>query len=124
MLAADANPNVYPGAHGMRFSHALGVSMTARRMAEHLLLKDDSLELPPEEARRQIRTVAAAGLLHDICHTPWSHTLEPLYLEKFGGSHMDVVQGVLTGSAPMDLPGAGRIPAILDRHDVDPTLHR
>lgn len=114
--------HVYPSAHGMRFAHALGVSMTARRMGEHLLLGDGALDLPPEEAHRQVRTLAAAGLLHDVCHTPWSHTLEPLYIKKFGGSHMDMVRDVLTGARPMDLPGAGRIPEILVRHGVDPEL--
>jgi hypothetical protein len=114
--------HVYPCAHGMRFAHALGVGTTAKKLASVLLLENEELGLSREERRRLVLTAAAAGLLHDICHTPWSHTLEPLYIRKYKTNHMEVVDKIFRGEETMHLPGAGRIPEILRRHEVDPTL--
>lgn len=108
----------YPGAHCMRLAHALGVSHLAGRIATHLF------DRYPEEYGDELwgtRNLAeAAGLLHDIGHTPWSHTLEPLYLELTGGDHMDLVAEMVTGKTVMPIRGAGGIPDILTRHGVDP----
>jgi HD superfamily phosphohydrolase len=112
--------HVYPGAHCSRLSHSLGVSHIAHVLGE-LLIRNNA-ELPLDAATREeyIRTVEAAGLLHDIGHTPWSHTLEPLYLRKFGEDHMDLVKRALRGEIRFELPGAGEIPSILRRHGVEP----
>ena len=114
--------HVYPCAHGMRFAHALGVGTTAKKLATALLLDNEELGLSREERRRLVLTAEAAGLLHDICHTPWSHTLEPLYIREYKTNHMEVVDKIFRGEEKMHLPGAGRIPEILRRHDVDPVL--
>lgn len=111
---------VYPGAHGSRLNHSLGVSYIARTLAEVLVRNDHRLDLDAATRERYVRTVEAAGLLHDVGHTPWSHTLEPLYLRKFGEDHMDLVKRVLIGETILNIPGAGRIPEILRRHGVDP----
>ncbi len=108
----------YPGAHCMRLSHALGVSHVATLIGRHVLDQVDWLD--GHDTEMMIRTVQAAGMLHDIGHTPWSHTLEPLYLEVTGGDHMDLVSDLVTGRAEMPLPGSGRIPSILGDHEVDP----
>lgn len=108
----------YPGAHCMRLAHALGVSHLAGRIATHLK------ERCPEEyyaGHRDVKNlVEAAGMLHDIGHTPWSHTLEPLYLELTGEDHMDLVADMVTGKTVMPIRGAGEIPGILKKHGVDP----
>lgn len=108
----------YPGAHCMRLAHALGVSSLAGRIAHHLSEKS------PDEYNDTTGTtknlVEAAGLLHDIGHTPWSHTLEPLYLELTGGDHMDLVADMITGKTKMPINGSGNIPGILRKHGIDP----
>lgn len=108
----------YPGAHCMRLAHALGVSHLAGRIASHLHER-----CPDEYGKEEWETrnlVEAAGILHDIGHTPWSHTLEPLYLELTGGDHMDLVADMVTGRTVMPVKGAGRIPEILESHGVEP----
>ncbi len=103
----------YPGAHCMRLSHALGVSSLAGRIGRAVIP-------PSEDAASQIDLLEAAGMLHDIGHTPWSHTLEPLYIELTGGDHMDLVASLVSGGSRMSIPGSGLIPQILERHGVDP----
>ena len=108
----------YPGAHCMRLAHAIGVSHLAGRIASHL--HDRYPDEYREEEWETRNLVEAAGLLHDIGHTPWSHTLEPLYLELTGGDHMDLVADMVTGKTTMPIKGSGRIPGILVRNGVDP----
>jgi HD superfamily phosphohydrolase len=65
---------VYPGAVHTRFDHALGVYHLTRRA---LRLLEDAGELAEiSELDRLI--LRLAGLLHDIGHYPFSHTLEEL----------------------------------------------
>ncbi|MCK5786236.1 MAG: HD domain-containing protein [Candidatus Sabulitectum sp.] len=108
----------YPGAHCMRLAHALGVSHLAGRIAGHL--SDRSPEEYKDISGTTRDMVEAAGLLHDIGHTPWSHTLEPLYIELTGGDHMDLVADMVTGRTVMPVRGAGKIPEILRKHEIDP----
>jgi HD superfamily phosphohydrolase len=108
----------YPGAHCMRLSHALGVSHLAGRIASHLSDRFPLEYADPTQATKNL--VEAAGLLHDIGHTPWSHTLEPLYIELTGGDHMDLVADMVTGRTVMPVRGAGTIPDILRAHGVNP----
>ncbi len=108
----------YPGAHCMRLAHALGVSHLAGRIAEHL--SDRCPEEYNDSTRETRDLVEAAGLLHDIGHTPWSHTLEPLYLELTGGDHMDLVADMITGRKVMPVRGAGKISEILTNHGILP----
>ncbi len=103
----------YPGAHCMRLSHALGVSCLAGRIGRTVI--PDS---PGREA--ECALLEAAGMLHDIGHTPWSHTLEPLYIEIHGGDHMDLVGDLVTGRRRMGVPGSGSIPEILRAHGIAP----
>jgi len=62
---------VYPGARHSRFDHSLGCFHLAGEFASHLGL--DSYETA---------LLKAAALLHDIGHTPYSHLLEPLLVER------------------------------------------
>ena len=112
---------VYPSAHCMRFAHALGVSHLAQEIGLQLILNNSDLDLTYEKRVQQVLELTAAGLLHDICHTPWSHTLEPLYLEMMGGTHMDAVKAILSGKMQMPIKGAGTIPSILSRYGLDPS---
>jgi len=65
---------VYPGAIHTRFDHALGVyHLTGRALG--LLEESGQLEGVSDQDRAILRL---AGLLHDIGHYPFSHTLEEL----------------------------------------------
>ncbi|UCC49664.1 MAG: HD domain-containing protein [Gemmatimonadota bacterium] len=65
---------VYPGAVHTRFDHALGVYHLAGR-ALRLLERSGELAARGERERA---ILSLAGLLHDIGHYPFSHTLEEL----------------------------------------------
>ncbi len=108
----------YPGAHSMRLSHALGVSYLTGRIGKHLF--EQMNHLSEDEKNNLLATLQAAGMLHDIGHTPWSHTLEPLYIELTGGDHMDFVADLVTGKTAMSIEGAGTIPAILEKFGINP----
>ncbi|MCK5774253.1 MAG: HD domain-containing protein, partial [Thermoplasmata archaeon] len=84
---------VFPGAHHKRFEHSLGTSHVAGLLAS-------ALDLPPEEAM----LVRVAGLLHDLGHGPYSHTLESVFHERIGMDHMEITSELITGKVePWDL---------------------
>jgi HD superfamily phosphohydrolase len=70
---------VWPGANHTRLEHVVGVAYTARRIAE---------QVGATPAERHL--VEAAGLLHDVGHWPFSHTLEALIHDRFGVDHQDI----------------------------------
>lgn len=72
---------VYPGANHTRFEHSLGVMHIARLLSEKLELGDE---------------IVVAGLLHDIGHTPFSHSSERI-LEKYAGISHENVKRVIRG---------------------------
>ncbi|MDR0309384.1 MAG: HD domain-containing protein [Candidatus Methanoplasma sp.] len=77
---------VFPGANHTRFEHSLGVYHLAGRMAA-------STGLSGEDAM----AVRAAGLLHDICHTPFSHTTEEMTEHVTGMDHMEAAGKLIKG---------------------------
>ncbi|MBR9691909.1 HD domain-containing protein [Candidatus Woesearchaeota archaeon] len=97
---------VFPGAVHNRFLHAIGVCHFAGKIADHL-------DLPQEEKD----LIQAAALLHDVGHGPYSHTLETLIPKN--QRHEIKAKDIITGKIKMDIPGAGRIPKILDKYKLD-----
>lgn len=80
---------VFPGANHTRFEHCLGSYCLAGRMAEAIDLgKSDS------------DAVRVAALMHDICHAPFSHTLEAPMEEHTGKDHMELARGLILGKIP------------------------
>lgn len=80
---------VFPGANHTRFEHCLGVYHLAKRMSDVLGLgKEDEM------------AVSAAGMLHDICHSPFSHTMEELMERITKKDHMDLARDLIHGSIP------------------------
>ncbi|WAC05174.1 MAG: HD domain-containing protein [Methanoregula sp.] len=76
---------VYPGANHTRFEHSLGTMYLSDIAAQKFGLPD---------AERML--VAAAALLHDIGHGPFSHASEPLLEEYLHRTHDEIglyVQG-------------------------------
>jgi HD superfamily phosphohydrolase len=65
---------VYPGATHSRFEHALGAYHLARRTLANLRDAGQLDGVAPDEAA----IVAAAALLHDVGHYPFSHALEEI----------------------------------------------
>ena len=82
-----SNPNGLP--QNSRFSraqHSFGVATLAQA---YLNLREHSTHA---------RLVClAAALLHDIGHTPFSHTLEPLFQERFGLDHHKISEEMILG---------------------------
>ena len=70
---------VYPSATHTRFSHSLGVMKLGHDLAESAGL-----------SKGEIRLNQVAGLLHDIGHLPFSHTLESLLHKMTGLTHEDL----------------------------------
>ncbi|MDR3282689.1 MAG: HD domain-containing protein [Candidatus Methanoplasma sp.] len=83
---------VFPGANHTRFEHSLGVYHLSGRMAS-------ALGLPEED----VSEVKAAGLLHDICHAPFSHAMEELVEERTGFGHMELAEKLIKGTIPTHL---------------------
>ena len=90
---------VYPSANHTRFEHSLGVYHLA---CEAL----DSIGIGGKQAER----VRAAALLHDVGHSPYSHTVEDLVHRRTGNYHDDVA----------DLLADSPVAAVLRDHDLDP----
>src|SRR3990170_6654469 len=109
---------VFPGANHSRIEHCLGVSHVAGKLA-------DALGLPPEEKG----LVMAAGLLHDVGHGPFSHTLEHILSTRLAIDHMHLTQAIILGEddnvRPEErgaFPDVPRIPDVLVAHGVAPRL--
>ncbi len=107
---------VFPGANHSRLEHCLGVSHAASEMAKALHLPEDERKL-----------VQATGLLHDVGHGPYSHTLEHVLSRELSVDHMHLTQRIITGEddnvAPDDraaFPDVPRIHEVLQAHGVDP----
>ena len=80
---------VFPGANHTRFEHSLGTYHLAGRMASTIgLSEEDSM------------AVRMAGLLHDICHTPFSHTTEEVVEQATGMDHMEMAGKLIKGEIP------------------------
>lgn len=80
---------VWPGANHTRLEHSLGASHTARRVAEAVGADD-----------HERRLVEAAGLLHDVGHWPFSHTLEALMADRFGVDHQEISRMLILEEGP------------------------
>lgn len=107
---------VFPGANHSRIEHCLGVSWVANEMAK-------ALELPEDERK----LVQVSGLLHDVGHGPYSHTLEHVLSRELAVDHMHLTQRLITGEddnvSPEDrraFPDVPRIHEVLASHGVDP----
>jgi len=109
---------VFPGAQHTRFEHSMGVSTVAGRIGREIGLPDDETML--------LRT---AGLLHDIGHGPFSHTLEGIFKSRIGLDHMELTRDLIEGNAKLDLDGwsdpsvedMDPVHVILERHGIEPS---
>jgi hypothetical protein len=107
---------VFPGAGHSRLEHSLGVLWVVREMARGLGLDD-----------KEKRRVELAGLLHDIGHTPFSHSLGSALEEVTGLDHEEwtvkLINGDLSGGFGkygQGIPGyePTPLPEVLSRHGI------
>lgn len=70
--------SVYPSARHDRFIHSLGVYHIGTLIAEHL---EHTCECKPGDSAKIFNTYRMACLLHDVGHTPFSHTFEIFFNE-------------------------------------------
>jgi HD superfamily phosphohydrolase len=107
---------VFPGANHTRFEHSIGTAHVAREMAKAVGLPADERTL-----------IECAGLLHDVGHGPYSHTLEATLHRKMGIDHMELTKRIIRGEeslvarkAKRDLPKGMSICEVLEKHGVEP----
>lgn len=83
---------VYPGATHSRFEHALGAYHLARRALANLREAGALASIAADEPA----VVAAAALLHDVGHYPFSHALE-----EIGAPHHEALAEALVTIGPV-----------------------
>ncbi|MFT6396883.1 MAG: HD superfamily phosphohydrolase [Bradymonadia bacterium] len=89
---------VYPGAVHSRFEHSLGVFDMARQYVLALLRHPAVAQSLTEE---DVLTCLLAGLLHDLGHYPFAHSLEALHHKGFDTPrHEDLTGQILLGQIP------------------------
>lgn len=105
---------VWPGARHARYDHSLGVLHLARLAVAHLMRSPGGGWIRPSDAR----AIAAAALLHDIGHYPFSHAIEELGPpvrphEQVGAAMVEAepLAGILREQWGLD---PARVAAILD----------
>ena len=93
---------IYPGATHTRFEHALGTMHVATKMFDAIVRKQKPYLINDrlyEEAglQRDRQIVRFAALLHDIGHSPFSHSGETLFpVDKDGQfRHEDYSAGII-----------------------------
>ncbi len=103
---------VFPGANHTRLEHSIGVGYVAGRMGE-------VLGLPKEE----VDLLKAAGMLHDLGHSPFSHTLEYLLHEKTELDHMEITTKIIEGKIDLleglEIEDRERVHEILGDYGLD-----
>ncbi len=100
---------VFPGANHTRLEHSLGTYWVAGEMARRLDLDPATTEL-----------VELGGLLHDLGHAPFSHTLDSPLREVLGYGHERISRHRVMGSAPDGPDDGSAIPRALERFGVAP----
>jgi HD superfamily phosphohydrolase len=106
---------VFPGANHTRLEHSIGTCFVAGRLA-------DSLGLDEEEKK----LVMAAAMLHDIGHSPYSHTLEIAIQSDVQQDHMDITRDIILGerrilSDDEVIRTRKYIPELLEDHGLKPS---
>ncbi|MFL5759033.1 MAG: HD domain-containing protein [Thermomicrobiales bacterium] len=97
---------IWPGAKHTRYEHSIGVLHLARLALDHLRSLPAGAWITDEDAR----VIAAAALLHDIGHYPFSHAIEELGPPI--RAHEDVGRDLIEG------PEIGQV--LRDAWQVDP----
>lgn len=109
---------VYPGAVHTRFEHSLGVFGCVQWYLLQLLKNPAFAETATQQ---DLLTVLAAGLLHDIGHYPFAHSLEALHLKGRDTPRHEEVGGHIIHGQFEHLRGTKTLADILRQSwNVDP----
>jgi HD superfamily phosphohydrolase len=105
---------VFPGANHTRLEHSIGACFVAGRLADALGLNDEEKKL-----------VMAAAMLHDIGHSPYSHTLEMAVHGDLQADHMEITRDIILGERRIlsqEYADQDRyyIPDLLKKHGLEP----
>ena len=109
---------VFPGAHHTRYEHSFGVGYVAG-----LIARGAGIDV------RESQLVQVAGLLHDLGHGPFSHTMEKIFNDRIGKDHMALTRDIIMGDVDQwdegwwSRQGVERgptVPELLDRWELDP----
>lgn len=80
---------VYPGATHTRFAHSIGVAHLVNKTMRHVLSTEEKYKelsagnyLQGYKIDQAILAVTCAGLLHDLGHGPFGHSLEKMFYPK------------------------------------------
>jgi HD superfamily phosphohydrolase len=106
---------VFPGAHHTRLEHSIGVFHMASLITDALNLEEEDKIL-----------IKCAGLLHDIGHGPFSHTLESILRESLNVDHVGLTQKLILGEYDIFQENeknlfniSSNVSEILDKHKLD-----
>lgn len=109
---------VYPGAVHTRFEHSLGVYGCVLDFLEHLL---ENPHFADSVTESDLLAVVAAGLVHDVGHYPFAHSLEALHLKGRDTPRHEEVGGEIIRGNVEHLRGERPLGDILaDDWGVDP----
>jgi uncharacterized protein len=89
---------VYPSAEHTRFQHVLGAMHLAGRAARRLYpsLVEACHPEPVPSAAYVESLLRLAALLHDVGHGPFGHFFDDQFLDRFGLTHEDIGQRIIT----------------------------
>ncbi len=104
---------VFPGANHTRLEHSLGVWHIGSTLARTMGVGWGQDE------------IAAACLLHDVGHPPFSHTLEYILKSRLGEDHEETTRRIITGRYDIlrdgeRLPGRRSLVSILEDAGLEP----
>lgn len=109
---------VYPGAVHTRFEHSLGVFDMARQYLL-ALLRDPTVAASLSE--EDLLTCLLAGLLHDVGHYPFAHSLEALHHKGADTPrHEDLSARIVLGEVPALRGDRTLAELIRTRFNIDP----
>jgi HD superfamily phosphohydrolase len=107
---------VFPGANHTRIEHSLGASHLAKQISDVLSLGRSEKDL-----------LVCAGLLHDVGHGPFSHTLETTLEIAIGMNHVDLTKKMITGEEDIiskderkAFASVPKVNEVLEKNGVDP----
>ncbi|MGC8585332.1 MAG: HD domain-containing protein [Thermoplasmata archaeon] len=100
---------VFPGANHTRLEHSLGVSFIAGEIGRRISMSNEKITL-----------LRIGGLVHDIGHLPFSHTLENIFKKYTGLDHVKIGEKIINGDIIIENRiGEDCISHILEKNGID-----